>query len=194
MFTKVIRDGLELRLLEDRHVPAVFECVRRNLDHLRPWMPWATDDYTVEGCRSWQRAALERFARNEGLHAGIFEGGRFVGTIGFHAIDWPNRSISVGYWLDAAAQGRGVMTAACRAMVDHALVELGLNRVEIRCGVENARSRAIPQRLGFTEEGVCRQGERVGDRYIDLVVYGLLAADWNGGGRGTGGGGSGGRT
>ena len=180
MFTKTIGDGLDLRLIEDRHVPELFECVRRNLARLRPWMPWATDDYSLDGCRAWQRAALERFARNDGFTAGVFERGRIVGTIGFHALVWKDRSTSIGYWLDAAAQGRGVMTAACRAMVDHAFGELGLNRVEVRCGTGNARSRAIPQRLGFTEEGVCRQGERVGDAYLNLVVYGLLADEWRG--------------
>jgi ribosomal-protein-serine acetyltransferase len=148
MFAKTIRDGLDLRLIEDRHVPAVFECVRRNLDHLRPWMPWATDAYSLDGCRAWQRAALERFARNEGFVAGVFEHGDVVGTIGFHALDWANRSTSIGYWLDAAAQGRGVMTAACRAMVDHAVGELGLNRVEIRCGTGNVRSRRVPSGSG----------------------------------------------
>lgn len=181
MFAKTIRPGLELRLIEDRHVPAVYECVRRNLDHLRPWMPWATDDYSLDGCRAWQRSALERFARNDGFTAGIFEVGRFVGTVGFHALDHPNRSTSIGYWLDAAAQGRGIMTVCGGAMVDHAVGQLGLNRVEIRCGVDNARSRAVPRRLGFAEEGVCRQAERVGERYLDLVVYAMLAADWRGG-------------
>lgn len=70
------------------------------------------------------------------------------------------------------------MTAACQAVVDHALVELKLNRVEIRCGAENARSRAVARRLGFAEEGVARQAEWVAGRAIDLVTYAMLAADW----------------
>jgi hypothetical protein len=53
-------------------------------------------------------------------------------------------------------------------------------RVEIRAAPENARSRAIPERLGFTQEGTLRQVERVGDRYLDNVVYAMLAEDWKG--------------
>jgi ribosomal-protein-serine acetyltransferase len=53
-----------------------------------------------------------------------------------------------------------------------------LNRVEIRAAVANERSRAIPRRLGFTEEGVLRQAERVGDRFVDHVLYAMLAEDW----------------
>jgi hypothetical protein len=53
-------------------------------------------------------------------------------------------------------------------------------RVEIRAAPENARSRAIPERLGFTQEGTLRQVERVGDRYLDNVVYAMLAEHWKG--------------
>ena len=55
-----------------------------------------------------------------------------------------------------------------------------LNRVEIRAAPENRRSRAIPERLGFTEEGTLRQAERVGERYLDSAVYAMLAEDWKG--------------
>jgi ribosomal-protein-serine acetyltransferase len=51
-------------------------------------------------------------------------------------------------------------------------------RVEVRAAPENARSRAIPERLSFTQEGTLRQVERVGDRYLDNVIYAMLAEDW----------------
>ena len=72
------------------------------------------------------------------------------------------------------------MTAAVRALTDHALTVWELNRVEIRVASENRRSRAIPERLGFREEGTLREAHRVGDRHVDLVVYSMLAADWTG--------------
>ena len=46
------------------------------------------------------------------------------------------------------------MTKSVEAFVDYALKELQLNRVEIRAAVENEKSRAIPDRLGFQEEGL----------------------------------------
>ena len=49
---------------------------------------------------------------------------------------------------------------------------------EIRAAVGNARSRALPQRLGFREEGILREAERVGDAYLDVVVYSVLASEW----------------
>jgi ribosomal-protein-serine acetyltransferase len=70
------------------------------------------------------------------------------------------------------------MTEAVRALVDHAFGPWRLERVEIAAAVDNARSRAIPERLGFREEGVRRRAERVGDRWLDHAVYAMLASDW----------------
>jgi ribosomal-protein-serine acetyltransferase len=52
-----------------------------------------------------------------------------------------------------------------------------LNRFDIRCAVENNRSRAIPERLGFKNEGIIRRAEKVYKQYLDHVVYGLLKND-----------------
>jgi ribosomal-protein-serine acetyltransferase len=86
-------------------------------------------------------------------------------------------SASLGYWLAEAHQGRGLMTKSVSELVDHAFDEWHLNRVEIQAGIGNRKSRAIPERLGFQRDGVLREYERVGDRYIDMVVYSLLARE-----------------
>lgn len=62
--------------------------------------------------------------------------------------------------------------------MDHALLEMKLNRAEIRCATENTRSRTIPERLGFTRDGVLRQVQLLHDRYLDQVVYSMLAEQW----------------
>ena len=70
------------------------------------------------------------------------------------------------------------MTRAVRAPIDHALGTWRLHRVEIRAAVNNTRSRAIPERLTFTQEGVAREAEQVDDRYVNLAVYSMLADEW----------------
>lgn len=107
--------------------------------------------------------------------------GELAGVIGFHRVDWLNHSTSIGYWLAEDFQGKGIMTASCRCLLDYAFGNLGMNRVEIRCATENLRSRAIPERLGFTEEGLIRQAEWLYDHYVDHLVYGLLREEWKGG-------------
>jgi ribosomal-protein-serine acetyltransferase len=98
------------------------------------------------------------------------------GVIGFHRIDWSNRTTSLGYWLGEAWQGEGRMTGAVRLLTEHALEAWELNRVEIRAAVDNRRSRAIPERLGFLEEATMREVERVGERHLDCVVYSAVSS------------------
>jgi ribosomal-protein-serine acetyltransferase len=104
--------------------------------------------------------------------------GAIVGIAGFLGVNWPHGSTSIGYWLSERHQGRGLMTDAVRTLIDRAFGEWSLHRVEIRAATGNARSRRIPERLGFREEGVMREAERIGERYNDLAVYGLLAPEW----------------
>lgn len=110
-------------------------------------------------------------------HAAIFYKGK-IGCIGLHGIDWSNRKASIDYWLASEFQGNGIMTKSCKAIVNYGLHDLGLNRVEIRAAEFNTRSRAIPERLGFTQEGIIRQAEWLYDYYVDHVVYGMLSEEW----------------
>ena len=178
IFTHRIDDDTELRLVQMQDAPALRALTDDNREHLRRWLPWVEGSKTLDDTRDFIKSSLSRFADNNGFVAGIWFQGSLAGTIDFHSIDWTNRRTSIGYLLSASFQGRGLMTKACRAMMDHAFHDLHLNRVEIRCAPDNTRSRAIPERLGFTQEGTIRQAAWTYDRYVDDVVYGMLAAEW----------------
>jgi ribosomal-protein-serine acetyltransferase len=178
MFSYRLTDDAELRLLEGRHASDLFDLTDRNRNYLRQWLPWLDAIQTAEDTRNFIKDSLQQFAANDGFQAGIWYKGELAGVVGYHKIDWFNRQVEIGYWLGAEHQGKGLMTEACRALVDHAFGELGLNRVQIRCAPGNTRSCAIPERLGFAREGVIAQGEWLYDHYVDLVVYGMLASDW----------------
>jgi ribosomal-protein-serine acetyltransferase len=178
MFSFPLADGQELRLLEDRHTEPFFALVQDNLARLRIWVPWLQQVATLECTRQFLQSRLQRLADNNGWVAGIWERGILAGEIGFDFIDWNNRFTEIGYWIGAAFEGQGLVSRACTALIDHAFRELNLKRVQIRCAVDNKRSRAIPERLGFKLEGTVRQIERLADRFVDLVVYGLLAEEW----------------
>jgi ribosomal-protein-serine acetyltransferase len=169
--------GAVLRLLEESDADELFALTDRNRAHLEPWMPWLPSTRTPQDTLEFIRATRRQIAANDGLTLAIVRDGAIVGDCGFHHVDWANRAATIGYWLSAGEQGRGTMTEAVRALVDHAFGPWGLHRVEISAAVDNARSRAVPERLGFALEGVRRAAERVGDRWLDLAVYALLAAD-----------------
>jgi ribosomal-protein-serine acetyltransferase len=173
----LLSDHCFLRLFEEADAEEFYRLIDANRAHLTPWMGWAADQ-TPEGALRFIRLTRRQVADNDGVQTAIVCDERIVGIVGFHRVDWQHRSTSVGYWLDAGHQGRGIMTGAVRALVDHALRGWKLNRVEIRAAPDNRRSRAIPERLGFYQEGVLRQAERVGDRYLDSVVYAMLASEW----------------
>ena len=173
--------GYALRLLEESDADEMFALIDANREHLAPWMPWVEHEREPTDVLPFIRATRKQIADNDGLQTAIVDpDGRIVGMVGFHNVDWTNRKTSIGYWLARDEQGRGNMTEAVRAFVDYGFATLKVNRIAIRAAVENARSRAVPQRLGFREEGVLRGIERIGDRTLDGVVYAMLAADWPG--------------
>lgn len=173
---------LTLRLPEERYSPEAAALVRTHHRELSVWLPWVTEDFSVEDAREFVRRNRQQYEAGEGFSLQIVYRGRVAGNAGFNTIDWHNRRTEIGYWLAPPFQGRGVMTKTCRFLVNHAFARLSLNRVEILCGVGNARSRAVPERLGFRHDGILRQAEWVRDHFNDLVVYSMLADEWNGGG------------
>ncbi len=178
MFRRKVAPGLEIRHFELRDAEAVLAVVERNRSRLREWLPWVDQTRSVEDIRQFIARAIAQTEAGRGPQAIIWEGEELAGSIGFHPINWPNRSASIGYWLDVEHQGRGLITRCCASLLGYAFHELRLHRVEIRCGTGNVRSCAIPQRLGFTREGVAREAEWVGDRWVDLVVWSMLAGEW----------------
>ena len=166
-----------LRVLEESDADELYALIEANRAHLARWLPWAPGQ-TREGTLEFVRAGREQIDRRDGFQAGVVDAGRIVGVVGFHGIDWQHRSTSIGYWLARGAQGRGTMSEAVGAMVTHALRTWGLNRVEIRASVENRRSRALIERLGFLYEGDARQAFRLADGFHDDAVYSMLAAEW----------------
>ncbi len=178
MIQFALSEGQRLRLLEESDAQELYAVVDANRDYLARWLPWAASQ-TLEDTRIFIQRTREQLISNDGFQTAIAEDHKLVGVVGFTDISWQHRSTTIGYWLAEAAQGRGIMTRAVRALVDHAIGTWQLNRVEIRAGTSNTRSRAIPERLGFSQEGVLREAERVGDRHLEQAVYAMLAREWS---------------
>lgn len=170
-------DALGVRPLAAEDAAELHALVEANRAHLARWMPWAAGQ-DLEGTKRFLAEAEGQLALDDGFQARIAPEGEIIGVAGFHSIDWISRNTSIGYWLTEDAQGKGTMTEVVRALISYAFHEWELHRVEIHCAPENHRSRAIPERLGFREEALLRETELVGGRYLDSVVYGLLAEEW----------------
>jgi ribosomal-protein-serine acetyltransferase len=171
-----LSDNLLLRDLEPEDAGELYELVDSNRHHLAEWMPWARDQDLARTER-FLRTVAEKRDRGEALEGAIVIDGRIAGCAGFPIVDPVARSAVIGYWIAEEHQGHGLVTRAVSALIDHAFGELGLHRLEISAATDNVRSRAIPERLGFTQEGVLREAEEVAGRRQDLAVYGLLARE-----------------
>lgn len=175
MFRHQLGPGAELSLFELGHAAALFAQVEANRARLRTYLPWVDDTRAVGDVQAFIRKASAQWAEGLGFHAGIWSEARLAGAIGMHPIHRGNKSCSLGYWIGQEFEGRGLVTAACRAVVDYCFRDCGLHRVEIHCATTNTRSCAIPERLGFHLEGVLRQAQWAGGNWLDIRVYGKLA-------------------
>jgi len=171
-------DGAVVRRLRMEDLDQVWSVIQRERDRLGVWMPWVEHTRTIEDERRFLQSVVADERTLDGL--GLFVDGRFAGGIGMRP-DPFGIVADIGYWIASPFEGRGIVTRAVRALLQIAFDELGLHRVSIRAGVENARSRAIPERLGFTLEGILRGEGRGRGGFYDLAVYGLLEDEWRAG-------------
>lgn len=171
-------DGITLRTFRESDAEAVYAIVDRNREHLQRFMHWMTPEYSIESAREFIARALVRSDSKEGFGYAIFRGEAFIGSIGFVSFDWKARKTEIGYWIDKAEEGKGIVSKACAALIDYVFDELRFNRIEIHCSSENLRSGAIPERFGFTKEGVLRQAEFRNGHLHDFNIYGLLSEEW----------------
>lgn len=174
----IIDDRQFLERIALSHVELIFNAIDQNRKFLRKWLPFVDFTNKVADTERFVRSLLEKSAANRDEVYVIWYKHEFAGLIGFKDKDRINDKIEIGYWLIEKMTGKGIATAATRKMVNLAFRNMDMNRVQIRCGVENDKSSAIPKRLGFKFEGIERSGERHNHSYIDLEVYSLLKREW----------------
>jgi len=180
LFRQTVEPGIELKLFEPSDAEIVFAAAERDRAYLRRWLPWVDRTHSSADVRHFiVNTVIPQWMEGRGPQCGIWIGGVLGGGVGCHPIDWLNRSCSLGYWIASAHQGRGIVTRCCGVLLSYLFDSLHLHRVVIQCGTENYRSCAVPQRLGFTREGVARQAEWVNDRWVDLVTWSLLEEEWD---------------
>jgi ribosomal-protein-serine acetyltransferase len=178
-FRREVAPGIVLKLMEPADAGTIFAMTERDRAYLRQWLPWVDATRSpADVLRFITTVVGPQWLDGRGPQCGIWVEGALAGSIGCHPIDWQNRSCSLGYWIASHHQGRGIITQCTSSMLDYLFGDLSLHRVVIQCGTANQRSCAVPQRLGFTREGVLRQAEWVNDRWVDLVLWSILAEEF----------------
>ncbi len=173
-----VNENISLVSIDHSHATAIFNLVDSNRDHLKQWLPWVDKMQTVENFKNHISDCIKREADQTDYAFVILYNDVLAGRIGIHYIDNQNKIASLGYWLGNNSQGKGIITNCCTSIIKHCFTALDLNRIEIKCAVENYKSRKIPEKLNFFKEGVIREGELLNDGFTDILLYSLLKTDW----------------
>jgi ribosomal-protein-serine acetyltransferase len=173
-----VDDTIALHLARTELATPVFELIDRQRDYLRQWLPWVDATRSAEDTRTFMLESIHHNSQGTRLTTFITADNQLAGSLGVVHFNKDHRKCEVGYWLREDFQGRGIMTRACAAFINHLFRSKDLNRIEILAASANEKSRAIPLRLGFHSEGILRQSLLLRGRYLDVELFALLRADW----------------
>ncbi|WP_157960458.1 GNAT family N-acetyltransferase [Marinimicrobium alkaliphilum] len=174
----MILEQVTLQRLRAQDRDALFALVDGNRTFLREWLPWVDSTTSVDETAKFLSAIEEEYSAGRSVHFGITHREQLLGVCGFHRIDACTRVGEVGYWLAQSNTGQGVMTHALNLLAYRGFTRHRLHRIEVSCAVDNHKSRAVPERLGFRLDKHLHQREDLHGRPIDHVLYVLLADEY----------------
>jgi len=140
--------SVELRRWHASDADLCFALVRESLDHLRPWMPWATPSYSHADALDFLERSEEDWAAGTAFNYMIVADGTPVGSAGLMARIAPG-GLEIGYWVHPDHTARGIATAAAAALTEAAFALPGVDHVEIQHDELNLASGRIPAKLGY---------------------------------------------
>ncbi|MBC6450743.1 GNAT family N-acetyltransferase [Actinokineospora xionganensis] len=178
MLSLALTDDTELHVLEPWQASEFFEHIDSAREYLSVWLPWVDRIVDAESAGAWLQNYADRQAAGEGRIFGIRVGGKLLGGALFRTFDQRFGNCEVGVWLAPEAVGRGLVTRAVRLMIEWAVEERGMARVEWQAAAGNTRSLATAERIGFTREGVLRQMFPHRGARHDVEVWSILADEW----------------
>ena len=178
MYDLNVSTDLRLREIEMSYAQQIFSIIDKDREYLREWLPFV--DYTrmVEDTEAFIKGIHAEPSDKKETTFVIIQENKVVGIIGFRGTDRANHKTEIGYWLAHDKQGQGLITNSCKTLLALSFTTLNMNRVMIKCAINNSKSNAIPKRLGFKFEGIERSGEFLNGKYVDLDVYSLLKQEW----------------
>ncbi|MEV5755043.1 GNAT family protein [Actinoallomurus sp. NPDC052308] len=175
MFSRALGEDAELRPLEPWQAAEFAAHVHRVRDALKPWIPFAYTVVDEESARAHLQVYADRQAADAGRIFGVYVAGVLRGGVIYRAFDAAQRVCEIGVWLEPEVRGRGLITRACRVLIDWAVDVRGMVRVEWRCDPRNEASIAVARRLGFTLEGTHRKAFHLEGEHRDVQVWAIVA-------------------
>ncbi|MEU4242229.1 GNAT family protein [Actinoplanes sp. NPDC026619] len=180
MYSVDLGDGAALRPLEPWQAEEFLAHMDRARETVDPWIPWASLSSDLESARATLQRYADKQAADKGRIYGIWLDGTLVGGVMFVSFDLVFGVAEVGCWLEPAATGRGLITAAIRHLIDWAFHTRGLHRIEWHCRPDNTASSNVARRVGLQLDGTLRQSYLWKDVRYDTEIWAVLAPEWKG--------------
>lgn len=173
-----VDDDTQLLLQREEDAEEYLALIQGDRERLRTFMEWVDQVKRIEDELAFLADRVREYEQGRGLPMAVWHRGRIVGAVGTVSMDRFNDTVEVGYFVVGDQEGKGLMSRAVSAFVDHLFREEGMNRVSARIITTNARSRALVEGLGFQLEGVHRQEYKLRGVPRDLAVYSMLRPEW----------------
>ena len=171
-------DTYILRQINSKDAVEYFSLVQKNKDRLMLYFPSTLNSTkSILSTISYIRACRRRMKKKEFFTYLICDtiNNNIIGAVFIKDIDWNIPKSELGFFIDEAYEGKGIVTKSVSLIIDYCFEELKLNKLIIRSAEDNFSSRKVAEKNKFTLEGIIRKDIRTYDgNVIDIAYYGLL--------------------
>ena len=175
---QLIDEDLLLRPFRLDDAPRLYCAVHESLKELKPWMSWATDDYSERTAREYIAIARARWEEHAFYGFAVTRQEELLGACTLSSVHSIYRFCNLGYWVRTSWHGQGIAGRAARLAARFAFEHLGLIRVEIVIGIGNHASIRVAEKIGAHDEGTLLNRIVVGKSIYDAHMYSLLPSDF----------------
>jgi ribosomal-protein-serine acetyltransferase len=119
-----IDDHLTLEPVDEKHARELFELVVKNRNYLKEWLPWVNNMQDIDFIEGFIRGSIKRNKDGSEYAFVIINEGKMVGRIGLYKIDGQNKIAEIGYWVAQDIQGKGIVTACCKSLINYGFYQL----------------------------------------------------------------------
>lgn len=178
MKSEIIKcEGFELRRLQLGDAPSITKyCQDPLISHMTVRIPFP---YFLKDAEWFMNDSIEKWNKGKSFNFGIVIDDEVVGICGLNDVDEKHRHAELGYWIGKPFRGKGIMSKTAKAVVKFGFEELKLHRLDAWHMEENEGSKSIIKKLGFTHEGIRREGHFKDGTWKNSVMYGLLEQEYN---------------
>ena len=167
-------NNIEIRRYKDSDISALFSAVIESIEEVSKWLPWCSDNYSIEDSKEWIREIVPiRWESKMWCDFVIVNpiSNRVLGGCSLVEIDLQTKEASIGYWVRTSETKKGIATFACHHLLHFGFTELQLEKIKIIASIENEASRKVAEKLPDLEKIRVQNGFQIRNKVSDALVY-----------------------